>query len=284
MLYYLIFCVFASCVVNCVTQNQVKRSFIRRGVALSSAALDLLIFVGALWETAVLIKLKRHNYENTAFFIAEACLCGVTYLRVGNVVLMILYIFCVLPWYCAPDFCPCTRCLKGEDLDPAVYDLLNKNAWVFDRSALEDQEQRVACFICLTAFKNSDELMMLPCGVNNRKYPRQALGSYESSMNGSIAQTLKGSTYNSQRPSDSAGSLINSHDDFAPLVRNETNFETDYSHNFHTDCLVQWLQTHQECPICRETVKADMFTAEAIMGQARAGFVGAIALDNTVVE
>ena len=67
-------------------------------------------------------------------------------------------------------------------------------------------------------------------------------------------------------------------------MRNETNFETDYSHNFHAECLVQWLQTHHECPICRETVRADMFTAEAIMGQAKAGFVGAIALDNTVVE
>lgn len=140
VLYYLILCVFASFTVNCITQHQVKRSFIKRGVALSSLALDFLIFVGAIWESVVLLNLTQdHNVNQyNAIFIAEACLCGVTFLRVINVVLMILYILCVLPWYCAPDCCPCTRYLKGEDLDPAVFDLLNKNAWTFDKSALED--------------------------------------------------------------------------------------------------------------------------------------------------
>jgi hypothetical protein len=110
---YMMVCVFMSYVVDWRTWQQVNYGFINRRLVVLSLVLDLLIFAGGVWEIIVLIELKT----NTETLIIAVLLIFMTFARVFNIVVMLMYIIFCLPLHCCPEESICYKWLDSDEID-----------------------------------------------------------------------------------------------------------------------------------------------------------------------
>jgi hypothetical protein len=61
------------------------------------------------------------------------------------------------------------------------------------------------------------------------------------------------------------------------IVESENDiFNQDFSHNLHKRCLKKWFESQSDCPVCHQTLTADLFEKYPISAYNKAGFSEAI--------
>ena len=88
--------------------------------------LDVFIFCGGIWEIVVAIDISDEDAAKTIYIVGSLIIIF-TFLRVLNILVMVLYVVFVGPIYCLPDWCPCRKYLDMESVDPNVITNLTLN-------------------------------------------------------------------------------------------------------------------------------------------------------------
>lgn len=132
---YMLVCVFLSFIVDWRTFTQINYNYINRRLAIASAALDLTIFVGAMWETVIMIQEAGEQY-GVAIYVIWVLLTIVSYFRIPNILYFVFFALCCSWIYCLPDWCCCVGWLVDESIDQKVIDMLTLNQWTYSSEAM----------------------------------------------------------------------------------------------------------------------------------------------------
>jgi hypothetical protein len=124
--------------------------------------LDLFIFCGGIWEIIAFIGLDLAS-DDTLFIAFGIIVIALTFLRVTNIVSIILYTFFCLPLYCFPETCWCRRILDKDEIDVAAISYLESHEWVYNENAMLGKTQKARCMICLCDIKHSETVWLIPC-------------------------------------------------------------------------------------------------------------------------
>lgn len=124
--------------------------------------LDLFIFCGGIWEIIAFIGLNLAS-DDTLFIAFGIIVIALTFLRVTNIVSIILYTVFCLPLYCFPESCWCRRILDKDEIDVAAISYLESHEWVYNENAMLGKSQKARCMICLCDIKHSETVWLIPC-------------------------------------------------------------------------------------------------------------------------
>lgn len=104
----------ASFIIDVWTWIQINLHFIHRRLAIFSLLLDICIFVGGIWEIIKFTDEVQLGSKETLFGIVVVVL---TFLRVSNIVSILLYAVFCMPLYCFPETCYCRKILDKDEIE-----------------------------------------------------------------------------------------------------------------------------------------------------------------------
>ena len=114
---YLLIVIVISIVAQIYIYTEIKHNYIDRRLVLLNIIIDLLIFIGAIFEMVfylILPNRKLFTADRKIFFSAVVI---ITFARIYHLMLLMCYPCLVYPCFFMPDCCPCKRMLEEDIID-----------------------------------------------------------------------------------------------------------------------------------------------------------------------